>query len=280
MKNYLPWTLLALAVSFPLFGQGTLTYERIICLTPEQEEILSHMSIVYLDDGAGNLVHKTIRMDGVNLQIVNGLDSTNGFPFDPDSVDPADTVINGVGNLVVGYNELGNPFGDYRRGSHNIVVGHGNSYTSFGGFVGPRDNTTSAPFACVTAGQWNTARGVHSSVSGGCYNMASGKHSSVSGGSVNTASVGLTSVSGGYYNTASGHLSSVSGGSYNTASGGRSSVSGGRDNTAGGGYYAAASVSGGVHNVASGYSSSVSGGAFRSVGGFQNWRGGKYYSNN
>ena len=102
MKNYLPWTLLALAISYPLFGQGTLTKERIICLTPEQEEILSHMSIVYLDDGFGNLVNKAIRMDGVNLQIVNGLDATNGFPFDPDSVDPMDTVVNGVGNLIVG----------------------------------------------------------------------------------------------------------------------------------------------------------------------------------
>ena len=108
----LPWALLALALSPPLFGQGTLTAERVPGLTPEQEEILSHMSIVYLDDGFGNPVNKTIRITGVNVQIVNGLDATNGYPPDPNSVDSGLTVVNGVGNLVVGYNELGNPLGD------------------------------------------------------------------------------------------------------------------------------------------------------------------------
>ncbi len=94
-------------------------------LNNEKQDILRHMTIVYLPDGLGGPA-KTIRFTGVNVQVVNGLKSTNGFPFDPDSVDPLDTVVNGVGNLIVGYNELGNPlgFGDDRTGSHNIVVGH------------------------------------------------------------------------------------------------------------------------------------------------------------
>ena len=48
-------------------------------LTQQQTEILGHMSIVFLDDGAGNLVNKTIRISGVNVQIVNGSGTTNNF---------------------------------------------------------------------------------------------------------------------------------------------------------------------------------------------------------
>ena len=46
--------------------QGTPTnFRRIHTLTDEQAEILEHLSIVYLDDGAGNLTNKTIRITGV-----------------------------------------------------------------------------------------------------------------------------------------------------------------------------------------------------------------------
>ena len=227
----------------------------------KNREILRHMSIVYLPDGLGGTA-KTIRFTGVNVQIVNGLEATNGFPFDPDSLDPFLTAVNGVGNLVVGYNELGTPFGDDRRGSHNIVVGHGNSYKSFGGFVGPRDNMTKAPFASVTGGQGNRATGVSSSVSGGLYNTASGHYSWVSGGWLNTASNYTSSVSGGSRNTASGYDSSVSGGRLNTASGWFSSVSGGRNNTA------------------SGYYASVSGGNTRSATGWDDWAAGSLFEDN
>ena len=84
----------------------------------EQAEILSHMGIVYLDDGQGGS-HKAIRFTAVNVQIVNGSGSTDGLP-------------NGSGNLIVGYNETGNLSGDNRSGSHNIVGGKANSYSSYG----------------------------------------------------------------------------------------------------------------------------------------------------
>ena len=93
-------------------------------------------------------------------------------------------------------------------------MGHGNSFSSFGGLVGPHDSTISGPFASA-------------SVSGGYYNTANGFYSSVSGGGYNTASVPYASVSGGYYNTAGGNYSSVSGGYKNVANGAYSSVSGG-----------------------------------------------------
>jgi len=58
-------------------------------LTPEQAEILSHMSIVTPPEMGGK---KTIRISGVNVQIVNGLNRTS--------------TTNGTGNLIVGYQEL------------------------------------------------------------------------------------------------------------------------------------------------------------------------------
>src|SRR5688572_7352209 len=72
-----------------------------VLLTPEQAEILSHMSLVMLDDGTGN-PKKTLRISGLNVQIVNGLGSTQ--------------TADGTGNLIVGYNEPGSPAGDVRTG--------------------------------------------------------------------------------------------------------------------------------------------------------------------
>lgn len=282
-------------------GQGE--RRNISALTPEQRAILDHMSIVDLDDGLGGTV-KTLRISDINVQIVNGLDATNGYPTDPNSIDPLLTSTNGLGNLIVGYNEPGNLFGDDRTGSHNIVFGLANSFSSFGGLVGPHNSTISGAFASVSGGFGNTASGLLSSVSGGDNNTASGYWSSVTGGDRNTASGRMSSVSGGQGNTASGDDSSVSGGIYNTASGDYSSVSGGYSNTAsgfisfvsGGGINTASgdnssvsggivnsasgdysSISGGYVNVASGAYSSVSGGFYRSVSGTNDWRAGSLF---
>ena len=202
-------------------------------LTRDQMEFLNSISMTDLNDGQGGRA-RTVRITGLNLQIVNGLGATNGFPFDPDSVDPLDTVVNSVGNLIVGYNELGHPFGDDRTGSHNIVVGHGNNYSSFGGLISGSDNTISGAYASVSAGNHNRATGDHSSVSGGHNNTASGVSSAVSGGGVNEASGKHASVSGGVDNVAFGEHASVTGGNGNGANGLSSSVSGGLGRSAGG----------------------------------------------
>ena len=169
---------------------------------------------------------------------------------------------NGVGNLIVGYNEKGYTRTD-KSGSHNIVVGTGNSYPTYGGLVAGRDNTISGAYATVTAGSRNTASGDYSSVSGGGYNYARGGNSSVSGGGApdddwgNYADGPFSSISGGFLNWAPGQQSSVSGGAENYATGSYSSISGGQYNRASG---FLASVSGGGANTASGNWSSISGG--------------------
>ena len=48
-------------------------------VTQEQQEILNHMSLVYLDDGLGGTV-KTLRISGINVQIVNGLGRDQRIP--------------------------------------------------------------------------------------------------------------------------------------------------------------------------------------------------------
>lgn len=137
---------------------------------------------------------------------------------------------NGLGNLIVGYNEgrcrsldadlpsddPGNQFGfpqacltdgecgegkfcDFtgRGGSHNLVVGHQHSYPSVGGILG---------------GRQNLARGPHATVSGGDHNLASGDFASIAGGSLNHAAGTGAHVSGGVRNVASGERSVVVGG--------------------------------------------------------------------
>ena len=124
-------------------AQGTRTPIRLASLTPQQQEMLGHMSIVYLDDGQGGTT-KTIRLTGVNLQIVNGLGATNGNPIDPLSA--TTTAVNGVGNLIVGYNEL-QGVGDFRTGSHTIVTGQQNDYVSFGGLLAGWNNGISGSYS-------------------------------------------------------------------------------------------------------------------------------------
>ena len=102
-------------------------------LVVDRDEILKHMSIVELPiDGKGAKA-RTIRFSGVNVQVVNGAGKTG---------DVSGGLKNGLGNLIVGYQELREadefPATDDtndRSGSHNLVVGSGNNYSIWGGQV-------------------------------------------------------------------------------------------------------------------------------------------------
>jgi len=199
-----------------------------------------------------------VTITGANLRIVNGLGTTE--------------TTNGLGNLIVGYNEPRQAnvtcapnlvsCAETRTGSHNIVVGKENNFSSFGGLVVGFQNEISGRFASITAGETNTASGDSSSISGGFQNKASGFGSSISGGGAGTASGFNASISGGDNNVASGQQAWVGGGDAHTASGAVAAVSGGISNTASG---EGASVSGGFQNTASGAGSSVSGGGGRDL---------------
>lgn len=194
--------------------QSTTSATRLFVLTPEQAEILTHLSIVYLDDGQGGQM-KTIRVSGVNLQVVNGLGATNGYPIDPISFEPGLTQTNGLGNLIVGYNELGNPAGDDRTGSHNLLVGLRVGASSFGGMAVGLGNRVSAPYASVSGGSSNHSSGLAASISGGNAGLASGQTASITGGQVNVASALRSTVLGGSFNQAQSQEGVVVGGSGN-----------------------------------------------------------------
>lgn len=162
------------------------------------ERTLTHVSSVTGEGGRPEVV-----ITGANLRIVNGLRGT--------------ATANGVGNLLLGYNEPRHDGDNERTGSHNLVVGLGHNFSSFGGLV---------------VGRNNAIRGAFASVSGGFDNTASGNAASVSGGDGNTARGHTAAVSGGHGNTASGHTATISGGEANTARGFSSSVSGGQNRRA------------------------------------------------
>jgi hypothetical protein len=199
---------------------------------------------------------------GGNLHIDNGMGQTDS--------------INGLGNLIVGYNEPPRDEGGAsdrteRGGSHNLVVGSEHNFSGYGGLLSGFHNSLLVNFGALLGGCFNSAVGKCATVSGGTNNAANGDSSSVSGGHGNGANGDSSSVSGGASNIAFGASSSVSGGDGNHAIGNFSSVSGGDSNTASGDF---SSVSGGESNAAYGAWSSVSGGLTRSVLGSENWAAG------
>jgi hypothetical protein len=188
---------------------------------------------------------------GANLRVVNGLGRT-------DCTDaqgrPMPGCPNGLGNLIVGYNEPRGSEPDRRTGSHNVVVGIRSNFSRFGGVVVGDWNEISGDFAVVSGGQRNTASGRWAAVSGGEANTASGESALVSGGGGNTASEVFAVVCGGASNAADGFGAAVSGGGNNAATGALASVSGGLFNTARGDF---AWVSGGRANTAGGFEASL-----------------------
>lgn len=156
--------------------------------------------------------YPTALFRGVNVQIVNGTGETQS--------------VNGMGNLIVGYNRPANgtfscSLGiagtqsqcvaggglwaqSHKSGSHNIVGGDFNSYSSWGGLVLGFENALSAPYAAVIAGARNRAGASFASVSGGSYNTAGGIYSAVSAGFSNQAMGDFSGVGGGANRTVPG----------------------------------------------------------------------------
>jgi hypothetical protein len=146
-----------------------------------------HPYVEVTTDTLNGVKGPNILFTGANLHVRNGWATT------------AST--NGLGNLIVGYNETRSGL---RTGSHNLVVGPRHLWASYGGFLAGSNNSAFAAFASVSGGADNIASGAYSSVSGGAGGEAKGFVSSVSGGFDNTAEGGYSSVSGGYARSAVG----------------------------------------------------------------------------
>ncbi|HEY6085766.1 MAG TPA: hypothetical protein VIU63_10250 [Nitrospira sp.] len=106
---------------------------------------------------------------GVNVHV------RSGSGFSDNTRAPNSGSFAGLGNLVMGYNESPTaPAVATRTGSHNIVGGTANSFSSFGGLVLGRQNTIAGKFATILGGSQNEADGDSSSILGGRSIIVSG----------------------------------------------------------------------------------------------------------
>jgi len=217
----------------------------------------------------------TAIFSGINLQVVNG----TGDQF----------TLNGRGNLTVGYTSP-RTFGDpicsdgafltqsdcesnrkiwgmhHTSGSHNLLLGTGNSYSNQGAIIGGSHNAVNAPSSSILGGWGNVAGAIVTSILGGGHNTAIKEGATMSGGLNNRGEGFYSSLGGGVFNTTNGDHSVVSAGAHNQTTGAFSTVSGGTGNLASGDY---AVVSGGGSNTASGVGSSVTG--FANITAIRDW---------
>jgi hypothetical protein len=154
------------------------------------------LALMRLDD-QGDLV-----ISGANVYIQNGEDVTDSA--------------NSKGNLILGYNES-DALADH-SGSHNLVLGVNNSFSSYAGFVGGERNAISGPFASVFTGELSTASGIYAAVVTGQRNSAAGQHNAVLGGRDNSATFRASAVVGGQDNTARNDVAVALGGDGNQTS--------------------------------------------------------------
>lgn len=200
------------------------------------EEKLSKIS--YEPKGLNGL--PTVKISGANLQVVNGSGAIQN--------------VNGLGNVIIGYDEHA---ADIKQtGSHNLVLGDRQTFTSWGGLLAGSKNSVTAPLS-VSFGFGNDVKAKWATITAGYFNVAGGEGSSISGGSESGTNAGLASISGGLRNHANADWSSVAGGTDNAAGGQYATVSGGQQNRAPG---KISSVSGGERNHAVGEASSILGG--------------------
>jgi hypothetical protein len=200
------------------------------------EEKLSKVS--YEHNGLNGL--PTVKISGANLQVVNGAGATHH--------------VNGLGNVIIGYDEHADDI--KQTGSHNLVIGDRQTFTSWGGLLAGSKNVVTAPLG-VAFGFSNDVKQKWATVTGGYFNVAGGDGSSISGGSQSETKSTLSSISGGFNNFTEGQWASVSGGQTNIGVGKYASLSGGDRGRATG---QDSSVSGGELNRAVGEDSSVLGG--------------------
>ena len=106
-----------------------------------------------------------IIIEGANLHVRSGSGAT----------DDLGGVLYGLGNVVIGYNEYDPTQLRARTGSHNLIVGNGHGYTSFGGFLAGFANEVNRPNSSVSGGTGNQANGWASSISGGQGNFTTGE---------------------------------------------------------------------------------------------------------
>jgi hypothetical protein len=197
-----------------------------------------------------------------NVTFTVRVSNTNALRIVPNTTSPnliggygGNWVTNGVfGATIAGGGQSGDLFN--RATDHWGVIGGGQNNQ-----VGDDDaDPTTARFATVGGGGYNTADGGSATIAGGWGNTASGADSTIGGGSMNIVTSTYATISGGRENTAGGVSNAIGGGLSNSTSGDYATVAGGLANRAIGEWYP--TVGGGAGNTASGIGSTVPGGRY------------------
>jgi hypothetical protein len=176
--------------------------------------------------------------EGVNVHVRSGMgpvpDIIEAYSFNAASGAFGTALYtNGLGNLIIGYDELPcgakdcPPLPPRREGSHNLVVGIGHQFSDLGAVLAGVNGVSGAPSANVLGGWGNQALSMAASILGGEVNQAIGRSSVVVGGYANAASGSFAAIAGGFGNLASNTGATVIGGHTNQASGEYSTVGGG-----------------------------------------------------
>ena len=165
-------------------AQGySVTLAQLATRMTAQETKTQFFSVTGNATSGGNVI-----VTKANLQVRNG----------QDDIDFEET--NGFGNLILGYNEIDGQYGSVRTGSHNVVVGPYNSYSSYNGLVVGIRNSIANRYASAVGGTRNAATGSEGPcVTGGAYNTAASTFTTVSGGFQHTAGSALNWVGGTYF---------------------------------------------------------------------------------
>jgi hypothetical protein len=146
---------------------------------------------------------------------------------------------NGLGNVIIGYDEDDGRPEDATTGSHNLVVGPGHTYQGFGALLVGRGGTAGehsagalvvglrgladAHYAATIAGEFSSAEGAGAVVIGGRGSAASGVDAIVVGGAASMASGARATAVGGVASAATG-ASAVAIGGQDSDAAGESSV--------------------------------------------------------
>lgn len=258
--------------------------------TLKGQSLASHVSVRTVDG------YPTVWIEGANLQVVSGEGTTDG---DANPQANTNREFNGLGNVIIGYNEsdfLGgslictvagyvtqadceNAGGVFTRGirsgSHNLIVGANHSYSGHSGIVSGERNTIGGHGSSVIAAQQSSSSGDYSVVVTGWKNSATGPLSAVIAGGVNDAIGSGSVIAGGSgNNTLGGGVdSSIFGGNFNKASKRHASVFGGANNHAIGEYSV---VIGGGSNSDAALGNQASGDYSVVVGGQKNRASGQW----
>ena len=190
---------------------------QVIALQTELTEVQSHV-VIGLNDYV-SVIDSTnsVMVSGANLQITNGLGAV------PESW-LGQTGTNGLGNLIIGYNEETGYAEEYTRtGSHNLVVGVDHSYMGYGNIIGGMRNEVNGQYsACISREAEMTWGNVNLLLGGRKNTMVGTSRSVMIGGEYNTLGTDSTDtrysvLAGGRFNhIQDGYANSIVGGSSNT----------------------------------------------------------------